>query len=97
MQMDWTSLVGQIPFVAAFIWYAREVQRNINTQNMQFLEALNNQNKLYEDRNRALVQAITANTQQLMEMTKCLTSHDAKVDEFIEANRAPVTRGRKIQ
>ena len=75
--MDWTTLIVNVPIVAGFIYFALTSQRS-------FLEALAAQEQRYQERNDALVEALQANTSAIVEQTKLLCSHDARVNEYID-------------
>jgi hypothetical protein len=69
----WASLAIQIPLVVAFIWYSRDMQK-------QFTATLEKRDQMYEQRNNAIVAALTANTAQLTELTRIITAHDARTN-----------------
>lgn len=79
--MDWTNLILQVPIVAAFIWFAVQMQKN-------FLEALDRRDDEYSERNEALCRALNATATQVMELTKHLIEHDGKVEHRIHAAQA---------
>lgn len=59
----WIGLFVQVPLVGIFIWYSIKMQE-------RFQQSLDRRDEQYERRNNALVEAITANTQQLSELTR---------------------------
>ena len=86
--MDWTTLAVQIPVVAAFIWFADKMQKS-------FTEALDRRDALYEMRNKALVEAITANTAQLIETTKLICVQGEKIDNLPAMDRPTQPRAKR--
>lgn len=97
--MDWTALATQIPLVAAFIWFALEMYKRSVQQTEAFMAALDKRDTEYEQRNQALVSAITELTRQITQQTErfcvhdevtrsALAAHDKRVDERITAAAA---------
>ena len=93
--MDWTALVTQIPLVAAFIWYALEMQKRGQEQMQAFLETLEKQNQQYEVRNRALVEVIDKLALKISEMNaQTCADHASLLEATRLAADEPKTRSR---
>jgi hypothetical protein len=75
--IDWTSVLIQIPIVAVFIWYSRDISK-------QFTNAIDKRDESYEKRNNALVEAIRANTVATIELCKAMSNHDTWTHEAVE-------------
>lgn len=56
--MDWVLLIGQVPFVAAIIWFAIVKDRQTAKMISAFLTALDRRDHAYNQRNVAVVRAI---------------------------------------
>ena len=93
--MDWTSLAVQIPVVAAFIWFATEMnKRNAEQSQRQmliFVETLEKQSHQYEERNRALVGAIDNLALKISEMNTATCADHAHILEALRASDEPKT------
>ena len=70
--MDWTALVGQIPLVAAFIWFSLEQQK-------RFDAALDRRDEAFDKRNDKICEALDSLTSNFM-------AHDDRVREFFGRN-----------
>jgi hypothetical protein len=70
----WIGLFVQVPLVGIFIWYSIKMQE-------RFQQSLDKRDDQYEKRNGALVEAITANTQQLSELTREIISERQAANE----------------
>ena len=85
--MDWPSVLVQIPLVAAFIWFAIATQKanqvSMDARNKSFSDALGKRDEGYEQRNKALVDAMIANTNQMNELTKAMVMHDSWTREAV--------------
>ncbi len=81
--MDWTALVTQIPLVAAFIWYALEMQKRSAEQMEQFLSALDKRDTAYEERNNRVCESLEKVTMQLAQLTSEMQKHDATTTAWL--------------
>ena len=70
---SWVGIVAQVPLVAAFIWFSLEMQKRNEA-------SLARRDEMYEKRNAAIVDALSANTLQITRLTEIMTKHDAKID-----------------
>ena len=68
--MDWTALVTQAPMIAAFIWFALEMNKRSQDQQRAFIEALDRRDQAYEKRNEAICDALEKQTAADRERTK---------------------------
>lgn len=71
--MDWTALVTQAPMIAAFIWFALEMNKRSQDQQRVFIEALDRRDQAYEKRNEAICDALEKQTEQLAMLTERVT------------------------
>lgn len=88
--MDWTSLVVQIPVVAAFIWFSLQQQKQFQEYNekaaSRYQESMDKRDSRY--------------LEVLDEISKQLYAHDSRVDERIAAiakATAPVPAKKKSE
>ena len=79
------SLLIQVPLLGVFIWYSLHLQK-------RFDESLNRRDELYEKRNNALVDAITALTREISCMSDRELAHHEKTEtvlDIIKSARRP--------
>ena len=88
MELD-NNIIGlliQVPLLGVFIWYSLHLQK-------RFDESLNRRDELYEKRNSALVEAITALTREISCMSDRELAHHEKTETVLEiikpARRSP--------
>lgn len=85
--MDWPSVLVQIPLVAAFIWFAIATQKanqaSMDVRDKSFSDALAKRDEGYEQRNKAIVDAMIASTEQMNELTKSMVMHDSWTRESV--------------
>ncbi|CAK0770264.1 conserved hypothetical protein [Gammaproteobacteria bacterium] len=96
--MDWTVLATNVPFIAVFVWFALELNKRQIAQSEAFMAALDKRDNEYEQRNMALVTAITKLSEQISGQTERLCTHDevtrATLAQLIPAAKEPTTQRR---
>jgi hypothetical protein len=73
--MDWTALIGQIPLVAAFIWFSLEQQK-------RFDAALNKREDAFDKRNEKICTALDLVSGRIVALSDDLKDHDKEVSGF---------------
>lgn len=79
--MDWTTLAIQTPIVAAFIWFALELNKRSQVQQDAFLAALDRRDEMYEKRNAALLAQITKSSDATIDALEKQTAQIASLTE----------------
>lgn len=92
MSETWIAILGQIPFVAVFIWYSLEVGKQARQAQDRFLEALDKRDDAFERRNEKLVTAMDVNNRAVLDtlarMESTVCEHDRLVrDKLGEATK----------
>lgn len=88
----WITILGQIPFVAVFVWYSLEVGKQSRQAQDRFLEALDKRDVSFEARTKSLIEAMNANNRAVIDtlnrMEVSANAHDNLVREKLATRRS---------
>lgn len=90
MNIDWTLIVQQLPFVVVIVWYSLARDKTAQEAQNRFMAALDKRDEEFERRNTAVVNALN-------ELTRCLAAHDEKVQERIATSQDKVIDAVAVQ
>ena len=95
---SWITLLLQVPLVGVFIWYSLETNKRQSESQQRFSDALDKRDSAFEQRNKALIEAINkgneAICETIQEMHRSLLSHDKAAAEYFAAHPTRTTRSK---
>lgn len=94
----WVSILGQIPFVAVFVWFALETGKQNQQSQTRFLEALDKRDESFERRTTALVETMNANNRAVLDTLSRMETNDSEHNDFVRerlSNRASRSRSKQ--
>lgn len=99
MSETWIAILGQIPFVAVFVWYSLEVGKQARQAQDRFLEALDKHDIAFENRTEKIVNSIDTNNRAMLDslarMESSACAHDRLVrDKLAEAVKSKEGKSR---
>lgn len=88
MTEAWVTILGQIPFVAVFVWFALETGKQSQQSQTRFLDALDKRDEAFETRTQALVNTMNTNSKAILDTLARMEQADKEHDDMVREKLA---------
>lgn len=90
----WVTILGQIPFVAVFVWYALEVSKQSREAQDRFLDALDKRDLSFEARTKSLIETMNVNNRAVLDTLARMETNDRTHNDLVREKLTSRSRSR---